>query len=340
MFFTNKQYFCQKNYSMAKVLGMGNALVDIMTKLKNDETLEHFKLPKGSMQLVDHAKSNEINTGTDHLEKQLASGGSAANTIHGLAKLNIETGFIGKVGDDELGKYFHEDMKKSKIKPLLLKSKTPSGKAMALISPDSERTFATFLGAAVELSPDDILPEHFDGFHYFHIEGYLVQNHALIEKAVKLAKEKGLTVAIDMASYNVVEENLEFLQDLLKNYVDIVFANEEEAKAFTGKEPEQALNDFAELCDIAVVKIGKKGSMVKKGGDVYNIDSIDAKSVDTTGAGDLYAAGFIYGLIKGYTLDKCGSIGSVLAGKTIEVVGPKMEEHKWKEVKEMINKVK
>jgi sugar/nucleoside kinase (ribokinase family) len=120
-------------------------------------------------------------------------------------------------------------------------------------------------------------------------------------------------------------------------YADIVFANEEEAKAFTGKEPEQALNDFAELCDIAVVKVGKKGSMVKRGGNTFNIKSINAKSVDTTGAGDLYAAGFIYGLIKGYSLDKCGSIGSVLAGKTIEVVGPKMEEHKWKEVKEMIN---
>lgn len=127
---------------------------------------------------------------------------------------------------------------------------------------------------------------------------------------------------------------------IIKNYVDIVFANEEEAKSFTGKEPEEALNDFAELCDIAVVKIGKKGSMIKKGKDIRYINSIDAKSVDTTGAGDLYAAGFIYGLIKGYSLDKCGSFGSVLAGKTIEVVGPKMEEHQWKKVKEMINKGK
>jgi len=336
MFFINKQYICQKKFDMAKVLGMGNALVDIMTKLKNDETLEQFNLPKGSMQLVDHSKSNEINTGTDHLEKQLASGGSAANTIHGLAKLNIETGFIGKVGDDEFGKYFHEDLEKSKIKPLLLKSKTPSGKAMALISPDSERTFATFLGAAVELSPDDILPEHFDGFNFFHIEGYLVQNHELIERAVKLAKEKGLTVTIDMASYNVVEENLEFLQNLLKNYVDIVFANEEEAKAFTGKEPEQALNDFAELCDIAIVKIGKNGSLIKRGEELFKVGIIKAESVDTTGAGDLYASGFIYGLINNMPLDKCGYIGSVLAGKVIEMIGPKMDNNKWSEVSEMI----
>ena len=158
----------------------------------------------------------------------------------------------------------------------------------------------------------------------------------MIERAVKLAKEKGLTVTIDMASYNVVEENLEFLQSLLKNYVDIVFANEEEAKAFTGKEPEQALNDFAELCDIAIVKIGKNGSLIKRGKELFNVGIIEAESVDTTGAGDLYASGFIYGLINKMPLDKCGYIGSVLAGKVIEMIGPKMDSKKWSEVSEMI----
>ncbi len=167
----------------------------------------------------------------------------------------------------------------------------------------------------------------------------MVQNHALIEKAVKLAKDKGLTVTIDMASYNVVEENLEFLKTVLAKYIDIVFANEEEAKSFTGKEPEEALIHFSDLCDIAIVKTGKTGSMVKKGSEKHNVSPIPVESIDTTGAGDLYAAGFIYGLIKGFSLDKCGSIGSVLAGKTIEVIGPKMDEIKWTEVKEMIEKL-
>lgn len=324
---------------MTKVLGMGNALVDILARLKSDKTLEEFNLPKGSMQLVDFEKSNAVNNGTEHLDKQVASGGSAANTIHGIAKMGIETGFIGKVGEDEMGTFFHDDMLNSNINPQLLKSDTPSGKAMALISPDSERTFATYLGAAVELSPDDILTEHFKGYDYFHIEGYLVQNHALIEQAVKFAKENGLKVTLDMASYNVVEENLEFLKVLLDKYVDIVFANEEEAKSFTGMEPEEALTQFAELCDIAVVKIGKHGSLIQKGTEVFKVDSIEANSVDTTGAGDLYAAGFIYGLIKNYSLDKCGKIGSVLAGKTIEVIGPKMDENKWNEVRSLIEKI-
>lgn len=323
---------------MTKVLGMGNALVDILTKLKSDETLEEFNLPKGSMQLVDFDKSNIVNNGTEHLEKQVASGGSAANTIHGIAKMGVETGFIGKVGKDDFGTFFHDDMLKSNIQPQLLKSNTPSGKAMALISPDSERTFATYLGAAVELSPEDILTEHFKGYDYFHIEGYLVQNHALIEQAVKFAKENGLKVTLDMASYNVVEENLEFLKVLLDKYVDIVFANEEEAKSFTGMEPEESLAQFAALCDIAVVKIGKHGSLIQQGTEVFKVESIEANPVDTTGAGDLYAAGFIYGLIKNYPLDKCGKIGSVLAGKTIEVIGPKMDENKWNEVRSLIEK--
>lgn len=324
---------------MAKVLGMGNALVDILIRLKSDDTLKEFNLPKGSMQLVDFEFSNKVNTGTDHLEKQIASGGSAANTIHGIAKMGIDTGFIGKVGEDELGTFFYDDMLNSNIHPQLLKSNTPSGKAMALISPDSERTFATYLGAAVELSPDDILSDHFEGYDYFHIEGYLVQNHALIENAVKFAKENGLKVTLDMASYNVVEENLEFLKFILDKYVDIVFANEEEAKSFTGKEPEEALNEFAKLCEIAVVKIGKNGSLIKKGTEMFKVGSIDANPADTTGAGDLYASGFIYGLINNYSLDKCGRIGSVLAGKTIEVIGPKMDEFKWKEVKNLIEKI-
>ena len=322
---------------MSKVLGIGNALVDIMTRLDSDDVLQLFNLPKGSMQLVDGNLSDIINQGTDSFEKTIASGGSAANTIHGLARLGIETGFLGKVGKDELGLYFKKDMESSGIKPLLFESDTSSGKAIALISPDSERTFATFSGAAVEMGTDDLSDEIYKGYDYFHIEGYLVQNHHLIEQAVKLAKKNGLKICLDMASYNVVEDNLEFLQRIVKEYVDIVFANEEEAKAFTGKEAEEALHDFASICDIAVVKVGKMGSLIKQGNHVFRIHAITAKSIDTTGAGDLYAAGFIYGLIKGFSLDICGKIGSILAGKTIEVVGPKMTPDKWDEVHQMLS---
>jgi sugar/nucleoside kinase (ribokinase family) len=322
---------------MKKVLGIGNALVDIMTILESDDTLDQFKLPKGSMQLVDAATSENVNNGTDHLEKTIASGGSAANTIHGLARMGIKTGFIGKVGKDELGQFFADDLVRSGITPLLLESNTPSGKAMALISPDSERTFATFLGAAVELTPEDLTDALYNGYDILHIEGYLVQNHDLIEQAVKLARKNGLRVSLDMASYNVVEDNLEFLKKIVAGYVDIVFANEEEAKAFTGKEPHEAVHVFGDQCEIAVVKIGKGGSLVKHGNALTTVDAIDANVADTTGAGDLYAAGFLYGLIHGQPMDRCGKTGSILAGKTIEVIGPKMTDQQWETVKKMVS---
>ena len=321
---------------MAKVLGIGNALVDIMTQLESDELLNDFSLPKGSMQLVDNESVKKVMSGTEHLEKKISSGGSAANTIHGLAKLNIETGFMGKVGNDEFGMFFENDLKESGISPKLYKSNTNSGHAVALISPDSERTFATFLGAAVELSADDLSSSHFKDFDYFHIEGYLVQNHDLIEKALKLAKENNLKVSLDLASYNVVEENLEFLKSIVEKYVDIIFANEEEAKAFTGKEPVEALNILAEKCEIAVVKIGSKGSLIKNGDDIFEIGIIDVNPKDTTGAGDLYASGFLFGLVKGFSLQRCGEIASILSGKVIEVIGAKMDNDRWEDVHKMI----
>jgi len=134
----------------------------------------------------------------------------------------------------------------------------------------------------------------------------------------------------------VVEDNLAFLKDYVKKYVDIIFANEEEAKAFTGKEPEYALNEIAEQCEIAVVKIGSKGSMVKNNGKTYRIEPFKANSIDTTGAGDLYASGFLFGLVNNYTLDKCGKIGSLCASKVIEVVGSKMKNQTWDYIKQNI----
>ena len=322
---------------MKKVLGMGNALVDIMTRLENDELLNSFSLPKGSMQLVDLPFIEKLGESTKELSKQQTSGGSAANTIHGLANLDIETGFIGKVGRDELGQFFKSDMIHCGIQPKLFESDSPTGRAMALVSPDSERTFATYLGAAVEISAGNLSVNLFTGYDYFHVEGYLVQDHNLIEIALKLAKETGLTVSLDLASYNVVENNLDFLKRIVKDYVDIVFANEEEAKAFTGKPPEKALNEMSGMSDIAIVKVGNKGSLIKRRKEIVKTGIIQAQSLDTTGAGDLYAAGFLYGLIHNLSIDKCGQVGALLAGKVIEIIGAKIPEKTWQEIRKQIN---
>lgn len=321
---------------MDKVIGIGNALVDVMIMLTDELMLEKFKFQKGSMQLVDIKLASEIDNATLKYKKSLSSGGSAANTIHGLAKLGIITGFIGKVGADETGEFFREDMQINNIEPHLLIGENPSGRAMALITPDSERTFGTYLGAAIELIPTDLINDHFKGYKYLHIEGYLVQNNALLIRAAELAKENALRISLDMASFNVVEANLEFLREYVRDHVDILFANEEEAHAFTGKNPEDALNEIAAMCDIAVVKTGPRGSLIKRGDKVYRVNPLEAKKIDTTGAGDLYASGFIYGLIKNYDLQKCGEIGTLLASNVIEVIGSKMPEEKWDYIKSQL----
>ncbi len=328
---------------MKKILGMGNALVDIMIPLESDGILEILDLPKGSMQLVDHERSNKVLNALSTSARSLAAGGSAANTIHGLAMLGAETGYIGVIGEDEIGGFFVQDMINAGVEPHMIHSKQDSGKAIALISPDSERTFATFLGAAIELSAEHLLsgsgsPDTgiFKKYDYFHIEGYLIINHELIETALKIARENNLIISLDLASYNVVEANLDFLHEMVEKYVDIVFANEDEARAFTGKEPEEALEEISKYCTIAVVKTGSKGSLIKTGNEVARIGIIAVEPIDTTGAGDLYASGFLYGHSQGLSLQRCGELGALLSGNVIEVIGAKMSRERWLEIHKML----
>jgi sugar/nucleoside kinase (ribokinase family) len=315
-----------------KILALGNALVDILISLTDDTFLQENGLPKGSMQLIDQETASRLLKRAGGLPRGFASGGSAANTIHGLARLGVATGYIGKTGDDEHGTFFRNDMTGAGVTPGILLSPTPTGTAITFISPDSERTFGTYLGAAVELTPADITHTDFAGYDLLHLEGYLAFNQDLTSHIVHYAKEAGLRVSIDMASYNVVEANLTFLQNLIRECVDIVFANEEEARAFTGQEPMDALHTLAGICDIAVVKVGRAGSLVSDGTSVWQVEAVPAKPVDTTGAGDLYASGFLYGLSLGKPLDECARLGSTVAGKVIETIGAKIPEKGWEEI--------
>ena len=315
------------------ILGIGNALVDILTQIPDDTILEQLNLPKGGMYHVDADTSLRIGEILKSYGYAMAAGGSTANTMSGAAKLGIQTGYIGKVGRDERGRFFENEMERTHVRPMMLTTETPTGCAEAIISTDGERTFATYLGAALELSPDDIQPEMLDGWDICYVEGYLIANRPLLNKVLPLAKEKGLKIALDMASYNMVEENREYMHHITKNYLDIVFANEDEARAFTHlDDPKAALNEIAALCDIAVVKVGAKGSYVQKGNEVIKIEPIPAKVIDTTGAGDLWAAGFMAGIVKGESLEKCAKMGATLAANIIEVIGAKMDEKRWEKI--------
>ncbi|MEG1864571.1 MAG: adenosine kinase [Alistipes sp.] len=327
---------------MKRVIGIGNALTDMLVNLKTDSVLSRFSLAKGSMSLVDTTLQTEISKSVAGYPYSLSLGGSAGNTIRAMAQLGCKVGFIGKVGKDTTGDFFEQALANLGIEPIIFRGSERSGKCVSLISHDGERTMVTHLGAALQMTAKEIDPAIFEGYDCLYVEGYLVQNHELILKAVRTAKQCGLQVAIDLASFNIVAENLEFLRDLVREYVDIVFANEDEAKTFTCEaEPLNALQAISELTELAIVKIGIKGALIKHGDEVVHVGIMAAaKRVDTTGAGDFYAAGFLAGLCDGLSLRQCGTIGAITAGKVIEVVGTTFGEDAWADIHRLVNKVK
>ena len=258
---------------MKRVIGIGNALTDMLVNLESDSVLRKYLLEKGSMSLVDSKLQTEISKSVAGLPYSLSLGGSAGNTIRAMARLGCGTGFIGKVGPDTTGDFFEQALANLGVKPFIFRGSERSGKCVALISPDGERTMITHLGAALELTAaPNVRADIFEGFDCVYIEGYLVQNHELIEHTARTAKERGLQVAIDLASFNIVKENLDFLRALVEKYVDIVFANEDEAIAFTGEnEPINALQAISQLCELAIVKIGIRGALIKHRSEVVHV---------------------------------------------------------------------
>lgn len=320
---------------MGKILGIGNALVDILVNV-DDNFLTAQGLAKGSMQLVEKQRIEELMQKLNHASFRQASGGSAANTIVGLSCLGAEAGYIGKIGHDNLGSFFAQDLQAQNIRThLLYSAQTDTGTALTLITADSERTFATYLGAAVELGADDLNPSFFDGFSLLHLEGYLVYNHQLIEQAILFARSHKMGISLDLASYNVVEANRDFLTRVIRESVDIVFANEQEALALTGLEPEAAVEAIAKLCKVAVVKVGARGSWIMTGQDRYFVDAYRVQAIDTTGAGDLYAAGFLYGYLNNWPWEACGKLGSLVASEVIQVIGAKIPATAWNRINQL-----
>ena len=238
------------------ILGVGNALVDALYPGISDTLLAELSLPKGSMQLIDQSTFKAITSRMAANERHRTTGGSACNTIVALAHLGVPTAVAGKVGPDADGAFFADSFAAAGAHLNLASSPLPTGVASAFITPDGERTFATFLGAAATMGVEDIRDAWFDGVDTVYIEGYLVQNSDFVLTLARRAHDAGLTVCLDMASYNVVEAARDTFDRLL-DYTDILFANEEEARAFTGQAPQEALRTLAARVGTAVVKIGR-----------------------------------------------------------------------------------
>lgn len=324
---------------MNKIIGIGNALVDVLVQMNDDSLLTTFQLPKGGMQLIDEQQQKALSLSMQPLQPKKATGGSAGNTMLALANLGMKPGFIGKVGKDEMGTFFADNCKQTGIEAKLTICNTSSGVANTFISANGERTFGTYLGAAALMQADEITPSIFQGYQLLHIEGYLVQNHELIEKICQTAKQEGLMLSIDLASYNVIQNDLPFFRHLVKDYIDIVFANEEESAAFTGQsDPKEGLKYIAQLCTLAVVKIGSKGATAMWGassnqyGEEAFVPAQKVNVVDTTAAGDFFAGGFLFAFSIGASLEKCLQSGVLLSSNVIQVIGTRLEEDTWKKI--------
>jgi sugar/nucleoside kinase (ribokinase family) len=318
------------------VVGVGNALVDILTH-EDDDFLARTGAPKGGMTLVEKDYIDDLLAVTKD-QPSYVPGGSACNTIVGVGRLGGKARFIGKCGNGHLGKLFREDLVKQRVEPHLVDSDDPTGRCLSVITPDSQRSMFTYMGASGQTQPDEIAAANFSNAAVAHVEGYLLHNPELLEAALAAAKRAGAFVSLDLASFNVVAEALPVLTRLVEAYVDILIANEDEAEAFTGEGNEmKALKAMGNKASLAALKVGARGSFLIHGGEVTRvIPRTGATPVDTTGAGDLWAAGFLYGLVKGHSLQKCGELGSVCGYEVCQVVGASIPDAGWDRVMKLL----
>jgi len=318
------------------IVGVGSALVDILAR-ENDEFLEKTGAAKGGMKYVDK-EFIELTISNASQAPTIVPGGSACNTAIGVAKLGGQARFVGKRGQDKMGAFFETDLVKNNVDPVLFKSSSPTGRVLSIITPDAQRSMFTFLGASAETLPAEMTKECFAGSALVHIEGYLLFNADLILAALNAAKAAGALVSLDLASFTVVEESKTLLATIVKDFVDILIANEDEARAYTGYGDEiQALKALAQDTYIAALKIGKRGSLIAHAGDIFQIEPQGpGMAIDTTGAGDLWAAGFLFGLVNGHSINKSGKLGSACGYEVCQVVGASIPEEGWQRIHKLL----
>lgn len=321
---------------MKKILGVGNALVDALYAVDNISIINELGISLDGMTLVDAERRKKIVERLKNHHFECRTGGSASNAVHCVAALGGDASFIGRTGNDENGHFYAASCAAAGVRPLTtIAEHIPTGVATTFILPNGDRTFATYLGAAATVGAEDLHPEDFATADYVFIEGYLVQNHALILRAIELAKENGVKVCLDLASWNIVETEREFFVEMLP-MIDIVFANEEEAQAMTGTKGEAAAKWLAKICPIAVVKCGAEGAVAVSGDEVAHIAAEQvAQVVDTTGAGDFFAGGFLFMHAQDAALHECLRQGARCAAAVIQVMGTQLSVDTWEELRKM-----
>ena len=325
-----------------ELIGIGNPIMDLLAHVPESFLTAHVAGEKGGMVLVDDADIATLvgKLGTDY---GVTPGGSAANAVLAATKLGLRTTFLGKIGGDVTARDYRANFTAAGGDGSRFKHATlPNGRCLSMITPDGQRTMRTHLGAAMTLSPDEVTPADFAGAKHAHIEGYLLFNPALADKVATTARAGGCTISLELSSFEVVNVARDWILDQMKQGVQVVFANEDEARALFKKDA--AYDAYASLLagygGIACVKIGKDGAWVAKGTELHRIAPVKVERLtDTTGAGDAWAGGFLYGHLRGLSLAASGALGSVLGAECVQHLGPAIPDHQWPRLRALAQSV-
>ncbi len=318
--------------SSFELIGVGNPIMDILAHVNDDFLQRHVTGDKGGMVLVD---GHDIEQLVGQLGSALATapGGSAANATLGATRLGLRTTFLGKIGADKTAQDYRANFKAAGGDDARFKHATlPNGRCLSMVTPDGQRTMRTHLGAAMTLSPDEVSPADFAGARHAHIEGYLMFNPALAQKVIDSARAAGCTISLELSSFEVVNVARDWILAQLKAGVHVVFANEDEARALfrTDASYDAYARKLAGFGGIACVKIGKDGAWVAQGSELHRIAPVKVSQVtDTTGAGDAWAAGFLFGHLRGKSLAAAGALGSALGAECVQHLGASIPDTHW-----------
>lgn len=314
-----------------QMIGVGSPVIDFVTEVP-EETISLACGEKGGMELVDARRlEGLLNLAGGRTRR--TPGGSAGNTTFALARMGMDCALLGKLGDDANGGYYREAFDAIGGDGSRFKNdcRRPTACCVSLVTPDAERTMRTCLGAAQHLTPAEIEFSDFEGCRHVHVEGYLLFNRLLVAHVLQTAKRAGCSVSLDLGSFEVVRESRGFLPEILSRYVDMVFANADEAAEFSGDDdPQTGLEALGRRCRIAAVKVGADGAWLKEGGRTVRVAALPTTRLrDTTGAGDYWAAGFLYGQLNGLSLAESGGVASLLGRNVIEHQGAVLPPHAW-----------
>ena len=304
--------------------------MDLLARVPDAFLQRNVAGEKGGMVLVDHDEMERVIALLDG-EPAYATGGSAANATFNAARLGLRTTFLGKLGHDDLARVYRHAFETAGVDGSRFKrGALANARCLALVTPDAQRTLRTCLGAAMTLSPEEISVADFEGCRHAHIEGYLVFNRALADAVLSAARAAGCTTSLDLSSFEVVNASRDWLFSQFRRGIDIIFANEDEIRAVF----QDQTSDFATLARkladlgvLAAVKVGKDGAWIARDGTLHRIQPVAvADVVDTNGAGDAWAAGFLYGHLRGWPLPAAGALASLLGSETVLHMGPIIPE--------------